>query len=84
MYRASAKAELRRFITCDRRHVRHFAQHQGVLRLLRKYADMPMSADACLVRMIEIHRDASVLTLDQDFVAYRRNGRERIPLLAPR
>ena len=59
-------------------------ERQGVLRLLRKYADMPMSfADACLVRMSEIHRDASVLTLDQDFVTYRRNGRERIPLLAP-
>ena len=55
-----------------------------VLRLLRKYADTPMSfADACLVRMSELHRDSRIFTLDRDFDAYRRNGRERIPLLAP-
>ena len=60
-------------------------EREATLRLLRKYADTPMSfADACLVRMSEIHREASVLTLDQDFVTYRRNGRERIPLLSPR
>jgi len=59
-------------------------ERDATLRLLRKYADTPMSfADACMVRMSEIHRDASLLTLDQDFVAYRRNGRERIPLIAP-
>jgi predicted nucleic acid-binding protein len=40
-------------------------------------------ADACLVRMTELHRDSRILTLDRDFAAYRRNGRERIPLLAP-
>ena len=59
-------------------------EREATLRLLRKYADMPMSfADACLVRMSELHRSAQVLTLDQDFAAYRRNGRERIPLIAP-
>jgi predicted nucleic acid-binding protein len=59
-------------------------EHDSVLRLLRKYADTPMSfADACLVRMSELHRDARIFTLDRDFDAYRRNGRERIPLLAP-
>ncbi len=59
-------------------------ERDATLRLLRKYSDTPMSiADACMVRMSEIHRDASLLTLDQDFVAYRRNGRERIPLIAP-
>lgn len=59
-------------------------ERDATLRLLRKYADTPMSfADACLVRMSEIYRDAAVLTLDRDFVTYRRNGRERIPLLAP-
>lgn len=40
-------------------------------------------ADACLVRMSELHRDSRIFTLDRDFDAYRRNGRERIPLLAP-
>ncbi|OGA64741.1 MAG: hypothetical protein A3G83_05385 [Betaproteobacteria bacterium RIFCSPLOWO2_12_FULL_68_20] len=59
-------------------------ERDSVLRLLRKYADTPMSfADACLVRMTELHRESHVLTLDRDFAAYRRNGRERIPLLAP-
>ena len=59
-------------------------ERDSVLRLLRKYADTPMSfADACLVRMTELHRDSRILTLDRDFDAYRRNGRERIPMLAP-
>lgn len=59
-------------------------ERQATLRLLRRYSDTPMSfADACLVRMSEIHRESCVFTLDHDFVAYRRNGRERIPLLAP-
>lgn len=59
-------------------------QRDPVLRLLRKYADTPMSfADACLVRMSELHRESRIFTLDRDFDAYRRNGRERIPLLAP-
>ena len=40
-------------------------------------------ADACLVRMSELHRDSQVFTLDHDFAAYRRNGRERIPLITP-
>jgi len=59
-------------------------EREATLRLLRKYSDTPMSfADACLVRMSELHREARIFTLDQDFAAYRRNGRERIPLLAP-
>ena len=59
-------------------------ERDSTLRLLRKYADTPMSfADACLVRMSELHRDSRIFTLDLDFGAYRRNGRERIPLLAP-
>ena len=59
-------------------------EREATLRLLRKYADRPMSfADACLVRMSELHRDSQVLTLDRDFTAYRRNGREGIPLIAP-
>jgi len=59
-------------------------EREATLRLLRRYSDTPMSfADACLVRMSELHRASCVFTLDHDFVAYRRNGRERIPLLAP-
>jgi predicted nucleic acid-binding protein len=55
-----------------------------VFRLLRKYADRPMSlADGCLVRMAEVHEDCRVFTTDRDFRIYRRNGRQVIPLLSP-
>ena len=55
-----------------------------VLNLLRKYADQPMSlADACLVRMAELHDNCQIFTTDRDFLVYRRKGRGVIPLLAP-
>ena len=55
-----------------------------IFRLLRKYADQPMSlADACLVRMAEIAGSCRVFTTDRDFLVYRRGGRQIIPLLAP-
>lgn len=60
------------------------ASQQETLALLRRYSDTPMSfADACLVRMSEIHDDCRVFTTDSDFVVYRRWGRQVIPLLAP-
>ncbi len=56
----------------------------AVARLLAKYADVRMSlADACLVRMSELHSTARVFTLDADFRLYRRNGRQTIPLIYP-
>jgi len=52
--------------------------------LLNQYADRPMDlADACVVRLAEIHDGATVCTTDRDFLFYRMNGREEIPLLAP-
>ena|SRR5258706_9367961 len=52
--------------------------------LMRRYTDVPMSlADACLVRLSELHQDSRVFTLDKDFTRYRRHGRHVIPLLAP-
>jgi predicted nucleic acid-binding protein len=55
-----------------------------LLELQRAYADVPMSlADACLVRMTELHEHSRVLTTDSDFRIYRRNRRQLIPLLAP-
>ena len=54
------------------------------LRLIQQYRDTPMSfADACMVRMSELHPDSAVFTTDTDFKTYRRNGRQAIPLLAP-
>jgi predicted nucleic acid-binding protein len=60
-------------------------EHTSVLhKLLRKYRDTPMSlADACVVRMAEIHENHSVLTLDSDFTIYRKHGRVPITLMRP-
>lgn len=61
-----------------RRHLPHVSE------LMRKYADTPMSlADACLVRMTELHARTRVFTLDSDFKLYRRHGRQTIPLIYP-
>jgi rRNA-processing protein FCF1 len=60
------------------------SQRSDLWRLLRKYADQPMSlADACLVRMAELHEHCQVFTTDRDFRVYRRKGRSVISLLAP-
>lgn len=52
--------------------------------LMAKYRTVPASyADACLVRLSELHPAAIVLTTDSDFEIYRRNGRHTLPLRAP-
>jgi len=54
----------------------------AVVELIRRYQDIPMSfADACLVRMAELHRNSKVFTLDGDFQIYRKNRRQTIPLI---
>jgi uncharacterized protein len=60
-------------------------EHIAALRkLLQKYKDTPMSlADACIVRMSEIHDRHAVLTLDSDFLIYRKHGRASLPLIHP-
>jgi len=40
-------------------------------------------ADACLVRLSEIHSLSEVFTLDSDFRIYRRYGNKVIPVLIP-
>jgi uncharacterized protein len=53
-------------------------------KLLDKYRDVPMSlADACVVRMAEIHERHAVLTLDADFSIYRKHGRVPLALIHP-
>jgi len=60
------------------------AEIDGVLHLMTKYADLPMSlADACLVRMTEQLPDSVIVTLDQDFRIYRRHGRMAIRCIMP-
>jgi hypothetical protein len=44
-------------------------------------ADVP--ADACLVRLSEIHATGEVVTLDSDFRIYRRHGNRVIPAVMP-
>jgi predicted nucleic acid-binding protein len=57
---------------------------EPVLKLIRKYADVPMSlADGCLVRMSEVLPDPVILTTDADFRIYRRHSRHIIPCVMP-
>lgn len=60
-------------------------EHQADLRnLMHRYRDRPMSlADACLVRMAELHSNSVIFTLDNDFRIYRRNGNKVLSLLMP-
>ena len=53
--------------------------------LATRFADRkPDLADLCLIRMSELHPTHKVITVDQkDFRVYRRNKRERIPLVFP-
>ncbi|MBI3207355.1 MAG: PIN domain-containing protein [Candidatus Solibacter usitatus] len=52
--------------------------------LLHRYRNRPMSvADACLVRLSELHPDGEVFTLDSDFRIYRRHGNKAIRVLMP-
>ncbi len=56
-----------------------------VQRLVSRYADVPMSlADACLVRMAELHERSAIVTLDDGFFIYRKKGRQVLALVHPR
>ena len=60
------------------------AEREALRKLIYKYADLPMSlADACAVRMTDQIDGAVVFTTDNDFRAYRKNGRQLIPLIMP-
>jgi uncharacterized protein len=60
-------------------------EEQADLRaLMRRYRNRSMSlADACLVRLSEMHTAGEVFTLDSDFRIYRRHGNKVIPVLMP-
>ena len=63
----------------------HLEEEAADLRtLMRRYRDRPMSlADACMVRLSELHAGCELFTLDGDFRIYRRHGNKVIPLLIP-
>ncbi len=57
---------------------------EAVKQLVKRYESVPMDlADACLVRMTEMHPDNKVLTVDSDFHIYRKHGREAIEVIMP-
>ncbi len=52
--------------------------------MMDKYASVPMSfADACLVRLSDLHANAVIMTCDADFRVYRRSNRRVITTLMP-
>lgn len=56
----------------------------SVIRLMRRYANVPMSvADACMVRMSELHSNGLVFSTDSDFHIYRRHGNQLISVILP-
>jgi predicted nucleic acid-binding protein len=56
----------------------------ALARLMTKYRDLPISfADACLIRLSELHAASIVWTLDGHFRVYRRHGRQTIPHIMP-
>ncbi|MBS0657589.1 MAG: PIN domain-containing protein [Verrucomicrobia bacterium] len=60
------------------------SEWQSLRQLVQRYRSVPASlADASLIRLSELLDDSLVFTLDRDFLIYRRNRRQRIPLLAP-
>jgi uncharacterized protein len=60
------------------------AEQSHVRDLMAHYRTRPMSfADACLVRMAELHSDVCVWTLDRDFQIYRKHRRQTLSLVAP-
>ncbi len=59
-------------------------EHSSVKKLMTKYQSVPMSlADACLVRMTELDHNLTIITIDDDFRVYRRNGRQSVPVIMP-
>lgn len=56
----------------------------AVRALFERYDNVPASlADACLIRLSELHEPSRVVTLDGDFRIYRRHGRKTIGLITP-
>ncbi|MBI4124665.1 MAG: PIN domain-containing protein [Deltaproteobacteria bacterium] len=50
--------------------------------IFKKYEDQNISfADACLIRMAEIHQEPRILTFDSDFKIYRWDRTQRFTIL---
>ncbi len=65
-------------------HVSLAIELRVIAKLLHRYADTPMDfADACVVRLAELHKDAAVCTTDSLFRIFRQHQRNSISLIAP-
>ncbi len=59
-------------------------ERTAIHKLMVKYSNIPMSfADACLVRMTELYPQSVILTLDRDFLIYRKPGNQPITTIMP-
>ncbi len=55
-----------------------------VREIITRYTNVSASlADACLVRMAELHAGSHLLTLDSDFHIYRMHDRKVLPAILP-
>lgn len=60
-------------------------EFEAVKNLALRYQNVPISlADACLVRMSELHENSTVFTTDSDFTIYRKNKNQIIPTIMPK
>ena len=79
------RAKVIEFVQRGRLRVLSLAPELDAIKmLLDRYGDAPMDfADACVVRLAELHGALSVCTVDRQFQFFRKNGRQVIPLIAP-
>jgi|AntRauTorcE11897_2_1112592.scaffolds.fasta_scaffold00548_8 predicted nucleic acid-binding protein len=55
-----------------------------IQQILTNYQNLPASfADACIVRMAEVHNSTQIMTFDSDFTIYRKSGGEPLNLISP-
>lgn len=60
------------------------SQLDSIFQLTMKYKDQPMDlADACLVRMAELHPQSKILTIDSDFTIYRKHRNQVLDVIMP-
>jgi predicted nucleic acid-binding protein len=60
-------------------------ERKAIIVILERYADREIDlADACIIRMTELHADSKVWTVDRtDFTIYRRLGRKPVRCVFP-
>lgn len=82
----SARSRLLAWVKCGGLQVHPLlpAEIEPIEHLFDRYGERMDYADACLVRLSELHRHHVIVTTDaKDFGIYRRFRREPVPLLTP-